>query len=166
MLDSEINAFKKILLKREKIAVIEWGSGTSTKFYTDFLRENGIDYTWTAIEHDPEWYEKVKEWIKDDPRVEIKLIPLGTEYISPTNRRFDVALVDGRLRVPCVNHARTIADTVYLHDAQRKKYDVSGTYIASRLKRIGKNNYISMIWPLAWKLRVALWRMKQRILNV
>lgn len=121
------------------IEVLEWGSGGSTVYFPKFLRENDIPFSWTSIEYNREWYEKVKEATKDEPRVDVVLFDSGNtnmkqrnnpmdeyvKYPSTLNMKWDLILVDGRKRRRCLHEATQLLSytgVVVLHDAQREYY--------------------------------------------
>lgn len=110
-------------------SVFEWGSGGSTLFFLD----RGVSLT--SIEHDRDWWARVRTRIGGDSsaRARLELIEpsvLGPDerpsgYISTKpdgirrsyekyaraidevpDRSLDLVLVDGRARVACARHAR------------------------------------------------------------
>jgi glycosyltransferase involved in cell wall biosynthesis len=111
------------LLEYRKVDVLEWGAGTSTKYFPELLQKHGIEYTWTAVEHDPKWADVVKK--KGIKNVGIILAGKDTaEYLTPTGL-YDVIYVDGRNRVKCLQHAKSILKPdgiVIVHDAERERY--------------------------------------------
>lgn len=117
--------FENLLQRKNKIDVLEWGTGKGTKYFTEFLSGIGIDYTWTGMEHDERWYEQVKQWCGKNKRVRLVLADKDSEeYLKPKGK-FDLIYVDGRNRVKCLQHAKTIlkpGGVVLLHDAQRTRY--------------------------------------------
>lgn len=111
------------LLEYEKVDVLEWGAGYSTKYFPEMLQKAGIDYTWTSIEHDEKWFDEVRQWgIKN-----VTMILAGKEskeYLEPSGQ-YDVIYVDGRNRVKCLQHAKKLLKPdgiVILHDAERPRY--------------------------------------------
>jgi hypothetical protein len=141
----EIALFKQELLKRKgkgTVQVLEWGSGGSTIHFTDFLEKEGIPYSWTSIEYNKVWYEKVQEVVKSKPDVSLVLFDVGNtvlkqryvnmddyvNYPNTLNKKFDVVFVDGRKRRRCVLLAKNFLKNdgvVFLHDAQRTYYQCS-----------------------------------------
>ena len=110
----------------------------------------GVEYTWKAIEHDKDWYEKVKSW--DVPGVELIHADVDSkEYLEPTGK-FDIIYVDGRNRVECLKHAKKILKPggyVLLHDAERVNYKPGlegyhGVYIG------GQESHPRYGSPLLW----------------
>jgi hypothetical protein len=121
---------------------LEWGSGGSTIHFTDFLEKEGIPYSWTSIEYNKVWYEKVQEVVKSKPDVSLVLFDVGNtvlkqryvnmddyvNYPNTLNKKFDVVFVDGRKRRRCVLLAKNFLKNdgvVFLHDAQRTYYQCS-----------------------------------------
>ena len=103
------------------------------------FRSNNIEYNWTSVEYNKDWYEKISKTTSKDPNLKIQLFDVGNkglkqqytnmeEYIKfpkSLNKSFDLVIVDGRKRRRCVLEARDIlseSGVVFLHDAQRKYY--------------------------------------------
>jgi hypothetical protein len=98
-------------------SVLEWGSGGSTRLFAPLAR------SWTSFEHDPAWAKAVRALLI--PRTEVYWIELGEHYADAPlhmGRRWDVAIIDGRLRRRCLLTAAKVADVVLLHDAERTYY--------------------------------------------
>uniref|UniRef100_A0A7C2P225 Class I SAM-dependent methyltransferase n=1 Tax=candidate division WOR-3 bacterium TaxID=2052148 RepID=A0A7C2P225_UNCW3 len=135
----EIEIIEEILKKLEPIKCLEWGAGYSTLYFPKILNSNS---TWIAIEHEKEWFEKIR-MINRNPNVEIHLVlpnkyPWSDEYKDgdysdlkdyieyPTKfGKFDFILIDGRARKYCIMKAyELIKDkgVVVLHDANRTYY--------------------------------------------
>lgn len=147
---SEIRTIEETLRglgnKKDKIHILEWGSGGSTVYFTEFLKEIGVPYEWISIEYNKRWHEKVKNAVAHDPNIEVVLFDVGNdqlkqvdnpmdEYVGyPTtlDNKFDMVLVDGRKRRRCVLEAKknlAPEGVVFLHDAQRKYYHCAlGTF--------------------------------------
>jgi len=143
MRKKEIEFIKKTLLdvsdSKHSMNVLEWGSGGSTVFFTDFLRKHNVNYTWISLEYNTEWFNKVNDAIKKDKSVNLILFDVGNGNLKQTNIsmddyvyypltlniRFDVIIIDGRKRRRCLEVARKIwteGGVVLLHDAHRKYY--------------------------------------------
>lgn len=122
--------------------IFEWGCGGSTLWFA--LRKIGYVY---SIEHNQQWYEKVKEEISNARLTNVSLIwipPVSekncmhsrsmpnlnfdsyTHAIKMIGRSFDLIVVDGRARVMCFSNAVSyVKDGGYivLHDSERKMYN-------------------------------------------
>lgn len=140
MLDKEIAAIESILIAQGKhVDVLEWGSGGSTVHFTRFLHDKGISYTWTSVEFNKVWYEKITNILKDDKNVSLALFDVGNtnvkqpdipmdEYVaypSTLGKKYNVILVDGRKRRRCLLEASKIlkpGGVALLHDARRSHY--------------------------------------------
>lgn len=126
-------------LGKPALDILEWGCGGSTVFFPRFLSECGIDFTWTSIEHNREWFNRVTEALNGDNRVMVHLVEysgdqeslLGidmNDYVdlpARLDRRYDLILVDGRKRRRCLFEASKLlkpGGVVFLHDAHRKYY--------------------------------------------
>ena len=139
----EIKEIKKRLLslgkQNGKVDILEWGSGGSTYYFSKFLEDNNTEYTWTSIEYNRNWYNKVSDLIKECKNTRVILFDVGNDnlrqrniemseyvdYPKTLNKKFDFILVDGRKRRRCLIESRDLLSpngAVYLHDAQRKHY--------------------------------------------
>jgi SAM-dependent methyltransferase len=111
------------LREYKKVDVLEWGSGRSTNYFPELLQTEGIECTWTSLEHDPKWAAEVQK--RGTKGVKVILAGKDTpEYLQPKGL-YDVIYVDGRNRVKCLQHAKSILKPdgiVILHDAEREKY--------------------------------------------
>jgi len=143
---AEIRKIEQLLLEEGKskghLNIVEWGSGSSTTYFANFLKQNGISHTWHAIENFYPWYHRVCEMIDeadlgDSTTVHIKSLTFEdrkqkqeesdmSEFIDfPTTLdcRFDVALVDARKRAECLEVAAKVlapGALAILHDAERE----------------------------------------------
>ena len=143
MTKKEIRFIKKTLLKlsvgNSVIRILEWGSGGSTVYFTDFLKKNSIEYFWQSVEYNKNWYEKINEIVSTNNNINIKFFNVGSnslkqintnmdEYVSfPSNngKKYDLIIVDGRKRRRCLLEAKKVlkeGGVVFLHDAQREYY--------------------------------------------
>ena len=144
MNDFEIKAIAHSLQLFERtVDALEWGSGNSTLYFSQYLSQNG---RWKAIEHNSEWAVTVQNKITLSGRsnISLDLIPpsgpfvegsndgsldLFREYVfhpASLNSKFNFILVDGRARVECMSVAwQLLTDDgiMVLHDAQRPEYD-------------------------------------------
>lgn len=137
--DHEIELFEGILRKlaksRKHLEILEWGMGGSTVYFPRFLIKNKIDFTWTSIEHDSEWFAKIKDAVEinthlvlvpligDDPHAE----PMDDYVDHPTEstKKYDLIFIDGRKRLRCLAMAAKYIKpdgVVVLDDAFREKY--------------------------------------------
>lgn len=142
MAQEHIDYFKDLLKSRKTASVLEWGSGYSTKYFPEFMQKKGVEYTWKSMEHNKEWYEKVKSWnIKD---VELVLADKDSKkYLEPSGK-YDIVFIDGRNRKQCLDNAKGLLKKngiVILHDAQRERYHggmegYKGKYIGSSIPKL------------------------------
>jgi predicted O-methyltransferase YrrM len=135
----EIEIFKEILKKLQPGSILEWGAGFSTIQFPALL---DFPFKWLAIEHNEEWFVRLKN-MNQNPNVEIILkkynqTPLSDEdadesyeefkdYIeAPDNGiKYDFIIIDGRARSGCLIKALKIINEggiILLHDANRKRY--------------------------------------------
>lgn len=171
MFDGEIRALERALLSLSgrPLRILEWGSGGSTVYFTQFLREHSIPYEWTSIEYNKSWFERVSGEVATDPNTKLVLFDSGNNNVlQPDNTmdeyvhypktlkmKFDFILVDGRKRRRCLLIAKEIVSPhgfVFLHDAQRAYYHSAfeeyprGRFVAGRLWM----GLISKPNPLTW----------------
>lgn len=139
MNEKEIAYIERTLSTYKNPRVLEWGSGGSTVYFSNFLRGRGIPFSWVSIEYNRVWYDRVRGETADMPEVSLILFDVGNtelkqrgapmdEYVSyptTTGKQYDVIIVDGRKRRRCLEVARTVlapGGVVFLHDAQRPYY--------------------------------------------
>jgi len=116
--------------------VLEWGSGGSTLFFSQFVRR------WDTIEHDTAWTLHMKTLVAGMPAVHLHAAAHSwnkiadgtyeqfTEYVdlpSLWGLQYDVILVDGRARVACVHAIARYnlivpGGLVVVHDWERSEY--------------------------------------------
>ena len=177
MLKEEILALERALLsiRSRPVSVLEWGSGGSTVYFTQFLRTHGISYDWTSVEYNKGWAEKVSAELKGDTDTHLVLFDVGNDeilqpdipmneyvgYPKTLGKKFDLILVDGRKRRRCVLEARDLVTEngfVFLHDAQRGYYH-------DAFKAYPRHRFLSgRLWegrtgaPSAWEACVDFFR--------
>lgn len=122
-----------------EVSILEWGSGGSTVYFTNFLAANDIPYSWLSLEYNRKWYDRIHQEISEDEASEIVLFDVGNtslkqrsnpmdEYVSypsTLKRKWDLILVDGRKRRRCLIEASKLLvpwGSAVLHDAQREYY--------------------------------------------
>lgn len=123
------------------VTVLEWGSGGSTLFFSQFTHE------YYSIEHDKKWSRAVQEAIDQlEPtrrsHVHLQYVPPSapwsgdgsylefSAYVDAAlslHTKFDLVIIDGRARVACAKLIATrglLNDgaVVLLHDYQRQEY--------------------------------------------
>ncbi|MEN9390560.1 MAG: hypothetical protein RLZZ283_660 [Candidatus Parcubacteria bacterium] len=153
MWDSEVRAIERMLLAcpSDVIEVLEWGSGGSTVYFTQFLKKHGRKYRWTSLEYNKAWYEKIRDAVANDPNVELVYFEVGNNWVRqqktnmdtyvdfPKTRdtRYDITLADGRKRRRCMLIAKDFlkpTGIALLHDAERHYYQCSwSAYPSGRL---------------------------------
>ncbi|MEX2174457.1 MAG: class I SAM-dependent methyltransferase [Pirellulaceae bacterium] len=121
--------------------MLEWGAGGSTAWLAENLPPGA---TLTSVEHDPKWYQSVRDHIGDVPNVRLLLReasgrlganatieeedskPLRSFVHAVDGEQFDLIMVDGNARGACLRQAQSLlapGGIVMLHDAQRAWYD-------------------------------------------
>ncbi|MDQ3076900.1 MAG: hypothetical protein M3Q63_02505 [bacterium] len=150
MLDSEINLFKHNLKKSD--SVLEWGSGNSTLYFSQFVKK------YTAIEHQKEWFNKIKKSIGRN--TSILHVPVSAPYTPITGHgwntdfegdyeqfkdyilifdtfkeNFDVILIDGRARIECAKYIIPYIDRrtkIFVHDFERYELELQKYYCVEK----------------------------------
>lgn len=103
----------------KEMTVFEFGSGASTIWWAKRTK------TVHAVEHDKEWFDKVRAQLPDNASVRFSQ---GDEYIhapAATGKIFDIIFVDGRNRVDCIkNSLDALKDdgVIILDDSFREEY--------------------------------------------
>ena len=153
MLNTRLSYFSSIKI-RYKIVIIEeilkflkpkkcleWGTGYSTFYFSNYLEK---DAEWIGIEHDESWYNTIQSLMGDNGAISIYHIPPNHDSWSDTDddgdfsdfrdyinfpetlkKKFDLILIDGRARKPCLNLTTKLLKKdgiVILHDANREQY--------------------------------------------
>jgi predicted O-methyltransferase YrrM len=132
----EIGIIEELLAALRPMRVLEWGAGYGTLHFARCLPPQAL---WTAVEHDPDWAERIRA-LRSDPRVRIHAIQPESEdwgerhpdgayadfrtYVDFPARfaPYDFILVDGRAREACLRRTHELLSpqgVVVLHDANR-----------------------------------------------
>src|SRR3989344_3767391 len=178
MKESEIKSLEKILLGLAKkpgpLRILEWGSGGSTAYFTDFLKRHGISYKWLSLEYNKKWHDEIRRLKSADPDTKIVLFDARNDelkqrrtnmddyvaYPKTLGVKYDFILVDGRKRRRCLVEASSLIfpdGAVVLHDAERKYYHCAflhfpySRFLQTRLW-IGKNESAGAFVEIANKL--------------
>jgi len=184
MRKSEIKALEGTLFslgkQKEKIHILEWGSGGSTLYFSNFLEKSNISFDWLSLEYNKNWYEEVLKRVNNNSNIKIVLFDVGNnnlnqrniemneyvDYPKTLNKKFDFILVDGRKRRRCLLEAQKLLNPngmVFLHDAQRKYYHCAlknypdSVFVGLYLWR-GKNETISFYRKILNKLAYLFWQ--------
>ena len=172
--ERKIAYLKQVLrsFQTDTVHVLEWGSGGSTIYFPRFLRQEGIPFTWTSIEHDKEWQMAVSKEVAEMPEVRVKLFDAGgdnprrrdvpmdeyVEYPRKLGKKFDLIIVDGRKRRRCLLEARNLLSqngVVILDDAFRPYYHCA-------LKRFPENKFL---WLHFWRGSLRCLPLRERLKN-
>lgn len=119
---SIVKVLEEGLRKAKNVKLFEYGSGASTLFFA-----NNVDKVY-SLEHDVEWFNKVKAEVPENVEVFFQEEDKDGGYcraISQTNTLFDVVVVDGRDRPNCVRQAinyLTERGVIILDDSHREGY--------------------------------------------
>ncbi|MBY6800475.1 hypothetical protein EXM98_14130 [Clostridium botulinum] len=140
---SVINLLQERL--KEEMIVFEYGSGNSTLWLSKNVSQV------YSVEHDLEWFNKVRNMINDN--VNYKHIPLEygggySKYILKYTNKFDIVIIDGRDRVNCCkNCINALKDDgiIIWDDTLRDEYNEGYNYLKAngfkelKIKDIGPN---------------------------
>lgn len=112
--------------------IFEFGAGNSTLWYAG--RVDSV----TSVEHDQEWYEKIRNKMPDNVSLYHRELKYGGEYSRFPNqleKRFDIIIVDGRDRVNCMKHSvESIKEggIIVLDDSERAQYMKGVEFLLNR----------------------------------
>lgn len=107
----------------KNLSVFEYGSGSSTLFYADRVRNV------VSVEHDEAWYKKIVGSKPANAEMIYTQLSTDGEYARKAamlNQKFDIIIVDGRDRVNCCKYSLTaLSDqgVVILDDSERVAYN-------------------------------------------
>jgi len=102
--------------------IFEYGSGNSTLWYAQ--RVNSV----TSVEHDKEWFEKIKNSMPENVNINYQKLIKNEKYshfTSQSSEKFDIVIVDGRDRVNCIlNSINSLNNNgvIVLDDSEREYY--------------------------------------------
>lgn len=128
----EINIFQQLFLNLKPTKCLEYGCGTSTLYYLDFLPK---ETKWYSIEHHEDWFKKIQA-SNDRDNLELIHVPIDNtepaslkddEYVNYPERfgKFDFILVDGIRREHCIKKAHDLLSDeglLIVHDINREQY--------------------------------------------
>lgn len=106
----------------EKFEIFEFGSGNSTLFFAGRVKQV------TSVEHNSEWYKKLKNKIPGNSNLILSISDGIEDYIAvlkQSNKKFDLILIDGIHRVECcLSHSNYLTDkgVIVLDDSEREQY--------------------------------------------
>lgn len=112
-----------------KMTVFEFGSGNSTQFYSQKVK--WID----TVEHDPDWFNKVKENLPENVSISNKTLEYGGVYSKAaldSKKKYDLIIIDGRDRVNSLINsidALSLNGVLVLDDSERKTYQKGVDYL-------------------------------------
>lgn len=87
----EIIIIKEILKNKKPQMCLEYGAGYSTLYFSRYLEENA---KWIAIEHNKNWFKKIKQLIHQRSNVSIYYKPLNhssSETVHNNNDTFRIS---------------------------------------------------------------------------
>lgn len=128
----EIAIFKEIFQGLKPAKCLEYGCGTSTLYYLDFLPKTS---QWYSIEHHKGWFDNIKS-MNDRENLHLHHVAIeNTEapelesdsYVNFPEKigQFDFILVDGIRRENCIRKAHDLLSengVLIVHDSNRIQY--------------------------------------------
>jgi SAM-dependent methyltransferase len=108
----------------KQMNVFEYGSGLSTLYFA--RRVKSI----VSIEHNKDWFERVRSLIRNNKNATVIYVELNYEYpeairLAGIDKKYDLVLVDGRMRNKCVENAVDLLSptgVIILDDSERPRY--------------------------------------------
>ncbi len=107
---------------RNEFNVFEFGSGNSTLFFAKRVMEV------TSVEHNIEWYNKLKNKIPDNSNLILSKSDGSEDYVGvlkQSNKKYDLIIIDGIHRVDCclsVSNYLTDKGVIILDDSERVQF--------------------------------------------
>lgn len=114
------------------LSVFEYGSGNSTLWYADKVKEI------TAVEHDSAWYSKISKLLPSNAQIIHKNLDINGEYArtaASLNKNFDIIVIDGRDRNNCIYHSLPALSEkgIFVFDnTQRENYTESQEFLKTK----------------------------------
>jgi len=102
--------------------LFEYGSGNSTIYYSQNVK--GV----VAIEHNKEWYDKIKKRLNKNAEIIFKEINEDGDYcrvIKTTDTKYHIVIIDAEDRVNCIKQCQenlTEDGVIILDDSDREEY--------------------------------------------
>jgi len=117
-------SFIEFITKRLKPfhCIFEYGSGNSTLFYANKAAKI------TVVEHDREWFEKIRSLIPSNVTLLYNELDYNGSYCRAakrTGKKYNIIIVDGRDRVNCIKNALPALKkngVIVLDDSERDAY--------------------------------------------
>jgi len=106
----------------ETIDIFEYGSGNSTLWYAK--KVNSV----TSVEHDKQWFEKIKNSMPSNVSIFYEELVYGGKYskfAESLKNEIDIVIVDGRDRVNCLKNSINVINqngVIVLDDSERDSY--------------------------------------------
>jgi hypothetical protein len=104
------------------LLIFEYGSGNSTLYYSKIVKKV------IAVEHNKEWYEKIKSKLSENSEIIFVNLDYGGVYcqtIKSTGQKFDIIIIDAEDRVNCIkNCLNNLSENgvIILDDSEREEY--------------------------------------------
>ena len=121
----------------QDLLIFEYGSGNSTLYYSKIVKKV------IAVEHNKEWYEKIKSKLSENSEIIFVNLDYGGVYcqtIKSTNQKFDIIIIDAEDRVNCIkNCLNNINENgiIILDDSEREEYSAGIEFLKqNKFKRL------------------------------
>lgn len=106
----------------QNLMVFEYGSGNSTFYYSKIVKKV------IAVEHNKEWYEKIKSKLPENSEIVFANLDCHGSYcqtIKSTKQNFDIIIIDAEDRANCIrNCLNNLSEigVIILDDSERIEY--------------------------------------------
>jgi hypothetical protein len=121
----------------QDLSIFEYGSGNSTLYYSKIVKKV------IAVEHNKEWYEKIKSKLAENSKIIFVNLDYGGVYcqtIKSTNQKFDIIIIDAEDRVNCIkNCLNNLSENgiIILDDSEREEYSAGIEFLKqNKFKRL------------------------------
>jgi hypothetical protein len=114
------------------LTIFEYGSGNSTLFYSKIVKKI------IAVEHDKEWYEKIKGNLSGNAEIIFVNVDYNGRYcqtIKNTNQKYDIIIIDAEDRVNCIKNCLDNLDEkgiIILDDTELEEFKEGIGYLKEK----------------------------------
>lgn len=116
---------------KKEFRVFEYGSGNSTLWFSKYVKAV------KAVEHDKNWYEKVRAKLPSNAELVYREIENKNyaKEVSTSNYKYDIVIIDGVDRNNCVYesiNSLSQSGVIIFDNSERKDYKESIKYLFSK----------------------------------
>lgn len=124
--DQAIDFLEKYLEENKDARILEFGSGGSTLWFAKKTKNL------TSIEHNVNWYKKVKQELENQNLNHVDQRHITSNYFNVCKEfepeSFDLILIDAKDRIECIKNSIPILKkngVLMLDNAEREKYQIT-----------------------------------------